>query len=274
MSKMVLSQELGLTPTEQEIITLKSVLDMINNMVNHTMFDFLETPPTMVMFKDIPHREHFCSLLVDFLSSPNDFFPENEDFLYRLKAICDAPKLGFHITELRKHTMEFIAWLDTETNIPDRFSGSVGKATILISRRKYLRIGSMTCKHNPTNLTWQVQALQKILKSNNILRSIGETYQCLESFREEIVGDIIEYHVSTLAEFLNNIRIGIYNYLNPVLIKQIEYDDEISGKYKYNYPEEVNSDFGKTYFWDLMNCVRSKFCIKDFKVIRSLKLRY
>ena len=68
-----------------------------------------------------------------------------------------------------------------------------------------------------------------------------------------------------LAEFLNNIRIGILEYLTPLYEKSIKYDPTIPGKYFYIYPEEICSDLGKNYFWELLNDVRSKFYIHDFK---------
>ena len=37
------------------------------------------------------------------------------------------------------------------------------------------------------------------------------------------------------------------------------------GKYSYIYPEEICSDLGKNYFWELLNDVRLKFYIHDFK---------
>ena len=64
---------------------------------------------------------------------------------------------------------------------------------------------------------------------------------------------------------LNNIRIGILQYLKPVFNKSIVYENDVYGKYHYEYPSEISSPLAKEFFWNLMNDVREDFYIKDFE---------
>ncbi len=274
MSKRPLCDKLNLTSAEKEVIILKSILDMTKKMVNHTIFDFLGNPPTEVMFKSLPEQAYFSSIFVDFLSYPSAFFSKPStglieyDFLYMLKEICENPILGEQTSLLKKNTIKFIEWLNEEVEINSYFLENSKK--ILISRRKYFRIIGTAYKHNLTNLTRQVETLQEVFKRNGIVKGIDEVYLYLDAFCEEIQS-ILAYHVSTVVEFLNNIRIGIYDYLTPIC-RQIGCNNKLRGK--YTYPEDIMSNLGKAYFQDLINDVYSKFYIDGFKVPNILKLRY
>lgn len=96
----------------------------------------------------------------------------------------------------------------------------------------------------------------------------------LNEFYERFHGDILNYHGSTIVEFLNNIRWGMHEYLQPEFSRSIVYDTDDSLKYSYTYPPDVNGDFTKSTYWDLMNVIRSGPIIKRFKASRWLQLRY
>ena len=64
---------LNLTPLEQEVITLKAVVDMIGDMVNHEVMTIhFSDPDTSITFKTMTHMAFFNIVLVDLLSKPSD----------------------------------------------------------------------------------------------------------------------------------------------------------------------------------------------------------
>ena len=85
---------------------------------------------------------------------------------------------------------------------------------------------------------------------------------------------MFQYHSSTIAEFLNNIRWGIYTYLQPEFNRSIVIKDVESQAYSYTFPSGIVTDFGKECYWGLMNEVRKEPYMRRFKVTDSLKQRY
>lgn len=81
-------------------------------------------------------------------------------------------------------------------------------------------------------------------------------------------------HGSTIAEFLNNIRWGIYEYLKPEFSRSLVRDTKNPPRYWHTYPEDIKNEFAKNCYWDLMNEVRSDPYLRKFKVTEVLKLRY
>jgi len=96
----------------------------------------------------------------------------------------------------------------------------------------------------------------------------------LDDFYQWFHDDIFNYHASTIAEFLNNIRWAIYEYLQPEFHSSIVWESREPAKYRYTYPGGVSSKLGKSYYSDLMNEVRSAPYVPRFQVTKWLKLRY
>ena len=78
----------------------------------------------------------------------------------------------------------------------------------------------------------------------------------------------------TIAEFLNNIRWGIYEYLQLELFGSIRNRGGDPPRYEYTYPEAVVNEFAKVCYWDLMNTVRSVPYVRKFVAKQSLKSKY
>ena len=112
------------------------------------------------------------------------------------------------------------------------------------------------------------------MSKSGITVDINEALLALAEFHERFHTDILNYHSSTIAEFLNNIRWGIYDYLQPEFNKSIVWEGGDPPKYHYTHPKEIQSEFAKACYWDLMNEVRSKPYMRRFKVTKYLKLRY
>lgn len=130
-------------------------------------------------------------------------------------------------------------------------------------------------KHNFTRAGRVAEKLKDILVNRGISITIEDALLALPGFYERFHKDILNYHGSTIAEFLNNIRWGIYEYLQPEFKRSIEYyGDDNPQKYHFLYPDGMNSEFAKKCYWDLMNEMRSKPFMRRFVVSQSLKGSY
>ena len=96
----------------------------------------------------------------------------------------------------------------------------------------------------------------------------------LADFYQRFHTDILNYHSSTIAEFLNNIRWGIYEYLQPEFHGSIVWEAGDTRMYGFTYPPDVTSKLAKECYWELMNEVRSPPYVRRFRVTKWLKLRY
>jgi len=113
------------------------------------------------------------------------------------------------------------------------------------------------------------------LKQNSINITFEDSLLFLDYFYEIYHTDIFAYHSSTIAEFLNNIRWGIHEYLFPEFCQSIVFEGNIHPqKYHYTYPIDLKNNFARECYWDLMNKIRSKPYIRKFKVTRYLKMNY
>ena len=120
-----------------------------------------------------------------------------------------------------------------------------------------------------------MRELIDIFKRNEITLKNENALLILDEFYEWFHKDIFTYHSSAIAEFLNNIRWGIYEYLQPEFQQSIVFEnDEHLRRYHYTYPNDVNNSFAKSCYWDLMNEVRSEPYMNKFQVTRYLKMRY
>ena len=71
-----------ITKTEQEVIVLKAIWELIDEMVNYEMFVKLSrTNDAVLMFNSRTHQRLFNILLVDFLSQPSGMVSSKGHFL-------------------------------------------------------------------------------------------------------------------------------------------------------------------------------------------------
>ena len=143
-----------------------------------------------------------------------------------------------------------------------------------ISRQNFFYVGGNLTKHNFTRQSIVASKMKRILAENGVDKSEEDCLLVLEDFYNWFHGDgnIFGYHANTIAEFLNNLRWGIYRYLQPEHARSYT---QLNGiRYEYQYPIGVTHPLAKKYYWDLMHNVRSKPYIPEFKVSRYLKTRY
>lgn len=275
-----IEKSLKLTPVEQEIITLRAVLSMINDMVNHEVLAFhFHDPDSEVHFKTRIHQAFFNILLVDFLSVPKDFFSGEEAYLERLQRVCKDPKMNKEsITKLGTSVNAFVDWLSQKVVVEKRWFPSLDLGLDLNIRRKdFITICGNISKHNFTQQTIQARKLQKVLVENDKSFAVDKCLIALDDFETQFSDDIFLYHSSTIAEFLNNIQWGIYEYVSMERQRSVRnfFDHRINrDSYTYDFPSGIVSDLGKNYYWELMNDVINPPFIPLFIVTKYLKMRY
>lgn len=266
--------------TEKEVIFLKATKGLIDDMVNYEVVKLLgNNPHSEVHFNSMTHRKYFNIILLDFLScSDKKVLGEQLSYLRALQSICKFPNFNKNnsINSLTLSTEEFIDWLEKEVLVEKIWLPSIDIETNLsIKRIEFIKICGNISKHNFSRLSGVVRELIEIFKRNKIALKDEDALLILGEFYEWFHTDIFTYHSSAIAEFLNNIRWGIYEYLQHEFQQSIVYEGtEQPQRYRYTYPKEINNNFAKNCYWDLMNEVRSKPYMNKFQVTHYLKMRY
>jgi hypothetical protein len=270
---------MDLSRIEQEVIILNAVKKLIDSMVNYEIMSLVgDDPDTNILFNSITHQKFFNIVLVDFLSSTDRKAPlKQTSYLGGMKDISEEPcfNVGNSIKPLREATLKFIDWLEQEVEVYNVWLPSIDKQiTFSIPRIKFLKMCGNISKHNFLRSVGVSEELRKVLAENGASVTMEESLLALSDFYERFHSDIMNYHSSTIAEFLNNIRWGIYEYMQPEFRRSIVWEDGNPLKYRFILPDAVTSQFAKECYWDLMNEVRSAPYMRKFTVTKLLKLRY
>lgn len=261
---------------EHEVIGLKAIIETIDSMINFEIFELKGySPDTEVYFYSTTHQKYFYIILVDFLSKMDEKLSgKRKTCCDLLIDICENPSFDQKnsISFLKTPVSSLIKWLDEEVEIESWFP-SIDKDIVLkLKRFDFITICSNISKHNFARLTNTSEKLIQIFKKNNICIDLQKALIIIDEFYERFFHDILIYHGSNLVEMLNNIRWGIHKYLLPEFNKSFKRIDSIC--YEYAYPKDVNLDFSKVCYWELMNYVRSKPIVKKFESTKYLKLKY
>ncbi|MDD4876934.1 MAG: hypothetical protein PHQ86_07395 [Dehalococcoidales bacterium] len=263
---------------EQEVIILKAAKELIDSMVNFELMSLEgNDPDSTIAFKSITHQRLFNIIVVDFLSCTDKKGPiEQTSYLGGLSKIVNTPYFDENnsVHNLKVATQEFKDWIEQEVEV-DVWLPSIDKKTKLhISRFDFLKMTGNISKHNYLRAIGVAKELKEILSKSGITVDMNEALLTLTDFYERFHTDILNYHSSTIAEFLNNIRWGIYDYLQPEFNKSIVWEGGDLPKYHYIYPKGIKSKFAKACYWELMNEVLREPYMRKFKVTKWLKLRY
>lgn len=277
--------------TEQEAIVLNAVWRMIDDMVNYEIFVKNEpTQNTNLMFNTYTHQRLFNILLGDFLSQPQrrnkNTVPFNLPrppsnarlsdltYLFYLREICEDPKLGADADLVRDQLESFSTWLEAEALVENVWFPSIEtESDIRTQRIVFLKICGDIAKHNFARLEVNVKKIHRILKDNGHTIDEGEGYLVLPDFYEWFGNHVFSYHASIIAEFLNNIRWAIFEYLQPEFERSFERVDP-EPMYRFQYPADITQPVAKVMYWELMNMVRSRPYFPRFTVNDFLKSRY
>lgn len=143
-----------------------------------------------------------------------------------------------------------------------------------MQRREFLKICGNISKHNYTRLTDAAQKLQQILRRTGVNLTASQALMVLDEFDEWFYQNIFHYHSSTIAKFINNIRIGIFEYLLPEFARSYTPDQYHPPTYGFKQPNGIQNDYAFHVYWDLMSKVRGRPWMPSFTVTSLLKKRY
>ncbi len=148
------------------------------------------------------------------------------------------------------------------------------RTSLQISRLNFLKMCGDISKHNVLRSVGVAEELQQTLAAIDVPVGLEDAMLVLGDFYKRFHTDILNYHSSTIAEFLNNIRWGIYEYLQPEFRRSIVWEGGNPPKCRYTFPIGIENNFAKQRYWDLMNEVRQPPYMRRFQVTKWLKLRY
>lgn len=261
--------------------------DLIDEMVNYEMFEkFTRTSDMNLSFRTMTHQRLFNVLLVDMLSMPQKDhfglpdFPTGASgstgtFLYYLRRISQIPQLNTIGTSIADPVGVFVTWLDTKCHVDNVWLPSINvETTIRVPRILFIRICGDIAKHSFPRMSVNARRIQRLLAMNGHQIDIEQAYLAMPDFYEWFHGNVFSYHSSTIGEFLNNIRLGIHDYLTPEFSRSYRKPDATSVGYKFNYPNGCTSRLARAMYWDLMNWVRSTPYMPRFEVTKYHKMRY
>jgi hypothetical protein len=275
-----MGSRLKLTDGEIEVVYLQAALNSINESVNNDKIELRGTGSTQeVWFKTSNHQNLYSIILVDFLSKPDkDFFDIENPILEFLKYKHNQPAFNFYnsVNDLKKVSTDFSDWLNTEVKFENVWLPAIEtELNLIIQRKELIEICGMVLKHNFFKLTRKANKLQKILKRNQVEVNDEDLLIVLEEFAQYFnESGFLTYMGQTIVEFLNNIRLGIHEYLSVEFSRTYTKDPKEEFKYSYKYPNFVTSRFGQTMYWGLMNEIRSRPYMKRFIIPDYLKKLY
>ena len=272
-------QKLKLNAHEREVVVLRAVQELIDEMVSCDVFELTASGSGYeIRFKSSVYQKLLNIILADILTCPDKgILGKKSSYLSALKEICSSPNFEQNnsVNSLKNSTNEFSGWLDGECKVKNVWLSSIGKETDLsIKIVDFIKICGNISKHNFTRLFREVGKLQSIFKRD--LEAINlnddEALIIIGDFYEKFHDDIFNYHSSVIVEFLNNIWWGIYDYLLPEYKKSnvCKIEDGLSVN-SYTYPAEIQNGFAKECYWELMSSIHSRSHMKKFQVTKYLK---
>lgn len=244
-------------------------------MVNREVIELIGSGErTETRFLTSTHQKFFYIILVDFLSPNSDvsLTQDRVSCMGLLDKVLKQPLLaaGGSDSQLREAVMLFQAWLQQTVAIKLWAPNLNVELPINLTRHEIINISGNMAKHHFGHLTSVISKINAALDESRVPRH--DLVAALEDIYGNLNDNILNYHGSTVAEMMNNIRWGIHSYLLP------EFDRAYRKKgpmlYEYNVPQEITSDLAISCYWGLMNSVRKEPDIKKFTVSGIPKSRY
>lgn len=266
-----------LDPMEAEAISLHAAIESLDELVSHALFDLLGSDPdTEVRFKEAVHQRLFNILLVDLLSAVNRAtLGKGGSLISVLQAIAEDPVIGSKedAAGIKASADGLSCWLSEEIDVPVWLPSLDTEGSLRITRFEFIYICGNIGKHGFARLDRVADKLSKVLERNGVQASPEEALMVLDDFYERFHTDILNYHATTLAELLNDIRWSIHDYLRPAYRAALRERLGEVPPYSFALPSGL-SRFSRTCFWALMNSVREGPPVRKFVGTKWLKLRY
>jgi hypothetical protein len=264
--------------TEEEVIVLRVITDLIDSLINYSIFKVVgESPTANILFHTSTHQKLFNILLVDLLSKTDErLLGRKVSYLDALCEICNQPSFDVKgsIAGLKSAVASFANWLAFEPTVDAWLPSITSEVKLTLPRSTFIRICGNVSKHSLLRQSQPARDLKTLLENAGVSLTLNEAVLALEDFYERFHSDIFNYHSSTIAELLNEIQWGAYDYLLPEYQRSYVYDGGPMLRYHFCHPNEVQSDLAKSLYEDLMNWIRCKPIVEKFTVTKYLKMRY
>lgn len=281
---------LAYSAIEQEAIVLKAVWDMIDGMVNFGIFGKLpenedgvrRTQDILLMFTDTPARTLFNIRLTDFLSYPRagtfdlpapqthkEARASDATFLFHLRRIAANPVLGFESHLITDPVNVFADWLDGVIRFRSAWFPRLDiECDLEIGRMEGIKLCGNIGKHSFTRLSRNADEIRGLFQRQGHVIKPENAYAFMPDFYDWFHDNFFIYQSSVIAEFLNDIRWGIYAYLQPCFrAAYTPIPSEDFPTYSYRIPDPIRPDtIALSMFWDLMNDQRSPPWFPQFTV--------
>lgn len=250
-----------MTTIEEEVILLKAVKELIDTMVSRELLDMFESDLGWeVKFRTHIRMKFFVAVLVDFLSCTDKKASiKKTSYVGGLRAICAKPSFASDnsVTLLDDATKSLAHWLETGIEHEAWFPSLNKKPQLSLRRIDFLKMCGNISKHNFLRLVTVAEELRDHLDAAGVTVTTNEALVALADFYDQFES-ILRYHVSTIAELLNNLRWGIFHYLRPEFERSIVWKNGDPPIYGFTYPSGVNARLAKECYWELMNEVREE----------------
>ncbi|WP_424980072.1 hypothetical protein [Leisingera sp. S232] len=232
-----------LTGIDRELIALTAVCELIDSIVNYSMFaETWEPTWPHILFRTAEHAALFNIRLSDFLSAPqpskatDKLMPfglppskpqvcgSDGTFLFYLKKISRGPTIATYSEALENAVLTFANWLDEEAVIENAWFPSIqAEVTLKTPRHEVLKICGNIEKHNFTRLASDAQKIKQIMESHGVTLQDGEEYLILEEFQSWYHDHAFLYQSSHISEQLNTLRWEIHEYIKRAPINTLEF---------------------------------------------------
>lgn len=276
---------------EEESIVLNAIWDLAQDCVNYSIFCKFSDPANVTLLPKTHNDLRLFNILVgDFLSAPKKGtlglpgIPPaaqgaGKTYLAYLRRVVANPQLARgHEHLIAEPTECFASWLEADFTVEDVWLSSISiELDVTMTRQESIKICSNIAKHNFSRLSADVDRILAILKRNGRQITEEEAYLLLPDFYEWFHTHIFAYHTTQIAEMLNNILWGIYDYLLHEFVRAYQKtkpDDANDILYGYDVPADIRDGLAKAMYWDLMNDVLRKPYVPRFKTDWALTERY
>lgn len=260
-------------------------------MVNHAIFRPLgeKRHDTNLMPTTSQALRQFSTLLRDFLSPvtakskqslpfglpkpPNGDVAIDHTTLFYLRLISEPPLIGTEIESLRAVVHSFAGWLEERVFIPEVWFSNISvKVDLRIRRIDFIRISGDIGKHNFLRLAGQARRIQKILAENEVEIDEGEAYLAIPDAWDWFHTHLFAFHASNIAEFLNNIRYAIRDYITPMARRAFVRIDEF--RYDFDRPDDFRDRFARAQYFELLQSTLANPYYPKFSVSKSFKTQF
>lgn len=280
---------------EREAVILNAAWSMIDEMVNWAMFVKVErTEPTNLMFQTRQCARLFLILLGDFLSDVRAFkgeppplglkpAPSNAalsdlTFLFHLRQVGKNPLLGSNPGPLNAVIEDFGGWLETSFKAEGVNLHAIDVvADLTVTRFRYLKMCGDIAKHNLARLATNAKHLRQLLVDAGYDVTEAKSYLALETFSEWFADGVFIYQSSQIAEFLNNLRWAIYDYVQPQFRRAFRWRPDIAvdpPMYDFRVPDGLEDPLAQAMYFELMQRSRREPYVRRFVVHPTMKMRY